>query len=300
MCKKIWIALLAVLVLSAQCIVAQAADDNVFYVNYAAPAAGDNCGYIDVYRGLSQAPIITYFWYCSGSDSVDNVTIWLNNDNIGFLSASVLTVGYYSYGKFYYLGTATNQRINDSFSGGLKGYHSYGNVGALSCSVSPNNLDVFTVRNAGSVSSVQVNEIIAALQRSSQDQQENGLDAEQDRSQTAADNSVSQGNSAIPDDSAAVTDGLSSFVQGLSYNGTACSWTMPRVYIPAIAGVMGETTLISEQPIDFTGWLNALPSGVVTVMRAICSVALILYGFKELYGMIEYVLTLRGRGGNDE
>jgi hypothetical protein len=146
----------------------------------------------------------------------------------------------------------------------------------------------------GYVSSIDntVKDILDSLNQ----QQQN----ETDQANQQGNSSIDQGNAAIPNDSAAVTDGLSSFIQGLSYNGTACSWTMPRVYIPAIAGVIGETTLISEQPIDFAAWLNALPSGIVIVMRVICSVALILFSFKELYNMIEYVLTLRGKGGSDE
>lgn len=128
----------------------------------------------------------------------------------------------------------------------------------------------------------------------------NAGQAEKEEANNQANSSVSQGEAAIADNSAAVTDGLSSFISGLSYNGTACNWTMPRVYIPAIAGVISETTLIESQPIDFEQWLDALPSGILTIMRSVCSVAIILYGFKEFYGLIEYVLTLRGKGGSDE
>lgn len=274
-----------------------------YAVEYARPAIDVNCGYIDICRGKGDlvSSVLTYWWVVQpyNGQSGSFVRVDLNDSSIKFTgSGASLSVFYYSGGKLYPL-SSSGLVAYDTFSGGVLGYNVYGNVGEM-VTRGLSDLVPFSVQYSDSVSADQVAQIIAALQQSAQEQAQNGLDAEQDRSQTAADNSVSKGNSAISDNSASVTSGLSAFVQGLSYNGTACVWTMPRVYIPSISGVIGETTLVPEQLINFGDWLDALPSGVLVVVRSICSVAVIIFGFKEFYALIEYVLTLRGRGGDDE
>lgn len=85
----------------------------------------------------------------------------------------------------------------------------------------------------------------------------------------------------------------------MSYSGTQCAWTFPALYLPEIPGVMSRTQLTSEKPIDFAYWVNQIPSDVLLLVRSVLTIALIGYCFKEFYGVIEYVLTMRG-GGNNE
>lgn len=102
----------------------------------------------------------------------------------------------------------------------------------------------------------------------------------------------------IQDDSAGFVDSLGGLTSSMSYSGTECSWTFPTVKLPAISGVMDEVTLIESQEIDFTYWVNSIPSGILLLIQSVCTVALIIFCFKELYGTIEYVLTLRKGGGS--
>ncbi len=103
----------------------------------------------------------------------------------------------------------------------------------------------------------------------------------------------------IQDDSAGFVDSLGGLTSSMSYTGTNCSWTFPTVKIPAISGVMDEVTLVESQEIDFTYWVNSIPSGILLLVQSVCTVALIVFCFKELYGAISYALTLKG-GGNSE
>ena len=111
--------------------------------------------------------------------------------------------------------------------------------------------------------------------------------------QTQGNSSVSQGSSAIEDKGGDFAGSLSSLTDSMSYTGTNCSWTFPTVKLPAIPGVMDEVTLIESQPIDFTFWVNAIPSGIMLIIQSVLTIGLIVYCFKELYSTIAYVLTLR-------
>ena len=82
----------------------------------------------------------------------------------------------------------------------------------------------------------------------------------------------------------------------MSYSGTNCSWTFPAITLPAIPGVMDSVQLTSEQPIDFTYWVNQIPANLLLLIQSLLTIALIIYCFKEVYGTISYVLTLRGGG----
>lgn len=122
---------------------------------------------------------------------------------------------------------------------------------------------------------------------------------EKNEAQTSGSNSISQGTDSIEDKGTGFADGLSGLVSSMSYSGTQASWTFPEVRLPAINGVMDEKVLIEEQPIDFTVWINAIPSPILLLIQSVLTMALIVYCFKELYGTISYVLTLRGGGSNE-
>lgn len=111
--------------------------------------------------------------------------------------------------------------------------------------------------------------------------------------QTQGNNSTSQGMNAIEDKGGDFSGSLGGLTNSMSYTGTDCSWTFPTVKLPAIAGVMDEVTLIESQPIDFSFWVNAIPSGIMLIIQSVLTIGLIVYCFKELYSTIAYVLTLR-------
>lgn len=118
--------------------------------------------------------------------------------------------------------------------------------------------------------------------------------------QTQGNNSTSQGMNAIEDKGGDFANSLGGLTSSMNYSGTECAWEFPEVKIPAISGVMDEVVLIKRQPIDFSVWVNAIPSDILIVVQSLCTIGLIVFCFKELYGTIEYVLTLRKGGGSDE
>lgn len=124
---------------------------------------------------------------------------------------------------------------------------------------------------------------------------------EQERQEatTQGNSSVSSGTSNIDDKGASFGESLGGLVSSLSYSGTDCTWTFPQVKLPAISGVMSETVLIQEQAINFTEWINKIPSDILLLIQSFSTCALIVYCFKELYSTISYALTLKG-GGADE
>ena len=119
---------------------------------------------------------------------------------------------------------------------------------------------------------------------------------EEQAAQSGSQSSQSDAQNALPDNSASLLNGVGGFISGMSYNGTDCKWTFPAVSLPAISGVMDSVQLTGQKDISFSDYLNVIPSNILTIMRAICSVAVIVFGFKEFYSTIEYVLTLRGGG----
>lgn len=303
-----------VLVLSAPVRVHAARD---FVLSIAEPAKGDDCGYLLLWRQPSgtftdDQLMLVYFWV--SDDPMLKMQISCYGSSVRFVATQTASsnariyIGYYSNAKIGYLTTLMpGQSFNDSFSGTYMGHQAYGSFQSCENSSGAEN-NAFTVRYNGDQTYRQMNDLVISNARQEArlkdiydkiSDNDAALDAEQDKAQAGASSSKSEGDAAIPDNSASLLDGVSGFVTGLAYNGTDCSWTMPDVKLPAISGVMNGVTLIDSQPINFGTWLAALPDGIVIVMRVICSVAVIFFGFKELYKTIEYVLTLRGGGSGE-
>lgn len=117
--------------------------------------------------------------------------------------------------------------------------------------------------------------------------------------QTQGSNSVSQGNDAIQNSGEDFEGSIIGLVNSMNYSGTDCKWTFPEVKMPSISGVMGETILIKKQDIDFGMWIDKIPANILLLIRSLLTCSLIVYCFKELYGTISYVLTLKGSGINE-
>ena len=125
------------------------------------------------------------------------------------------------------------------------------------------------------------------------------VENERNETQTQGEDSIDGVSGAIEDKSSGFVKSIGNLVSAMSYNGTACAWKFPALKLPAIKGVMSETKLTDEKPIDFAYWVNKIPSNILLLVRSVLTIALIGYCFKELYNTISYVLTLKG-GGNDE
>ena len=116
---------------------------------------------------------------------------------------------------------------------------------------------------------------------------------EKQEATTQGNSSTADGMDAIEDKGGDFASSLGGLTGSMSYTGTECAWEFPEVKLPAIPGVMDEIVLIQKQPIDFSMWVNAIPSSILVVVQSLCTIGLIVYCFKELYSTIAYVLTLR-------
>lgn len=150
-------------------------------------------------------------------------------------------------------------------------------------------------------------EIISILQNS-QSSTETAVDnankkaeeREKNETQAAGDKSTSDTETALPSVNEGFGTSLKSFVQSMSYNGTEALLPIPRLYIPSMSNVTDEITLMNEQNYDMSAAINQyLPDTLLQLIRHLFTISLILYCVYELYGLIQYVLTLR-KGGKEE
>lgn len=107
---------------------------------------------------------------------------------------------------------------------------------------------------------------------------------------------ATEGAENVPNQSDGFINALGNLVSALSYNGIECKWTLPQVKMPQISNIVPEMVLIEQQDIDFGVWVQKMPSNILSLIQAVCTGALIVYCFKELYGTISYVFTLKGGG----
>ena len=100
----------------------------------------------------------------------------------------------------------------------------------------------------------------------------------------------------IPDHTDDFSVVLQDFVESMSYEGTDCKFCFPAIIFPAIPGVTGGFQLNEEKEVDFAEFFAMFPDPVFSLVRLLLTAALIIYCVKELYGMIQYVMTMRGGG----
>lgn len=125
--------------------------------------------------------------------------------------------------------------------------------------------------------------------------QENEKAEAQGSGNSAADN-VS---SAVPDQSAGFISALQTFVKGMSTTDTECTLKVPAIVVPEIPGLFSRTVLIEEQDLSFSQAIKLIPNAILQIVRALTTIGLIVYCFKQLYDTIEYILTMR-RGSSNE
>ncbi len=125
------------------------------------------------------------------------------------------------------------------------------------------------------------------------------LEQEKDIAENTGQESIDDVTGVIEDKSEGFISALGQLVSAMSYDGTMCAWTFPALKLPAIEGVMPEYVLSEEKPIDFEIWVEKIPANILLLVRSLCTIALIVFCFKELYSTISYVLTLKGGSGNE-
>lgn len=127
---------------------------------------------------------------------------------------------------------------------------------------------------------------------------QDAIDSLPDKEQHAADN---QGNSSIdgvldvvPDHSQGFMDAIGLLAGAMAYDGVDAVLTTPAVKFPALSGVVSSFELMPSYDIDFGWWVQQLPDGILTLIQCLLTIALVVYCFRELYGTISYLFTLRG------
>lgn len=99
---------------------------------------------------------------------------------------------------------------------------------------------------------------------------------------------------ALPNESQGFMSAIKELAEAMSYDGTEAKLTFPSISLPEIPGVMKGYKLSEEHEIDFGYWIQKMPEAALTLVQVILTIALIVFCFKELYGMISYAMTLKG------
>lgn len=190
-------------------------------------------------------------------------------------------------------------------SGKVTGIHGY-NVDVSSFSSSVQNDFVINYATGG-LAIDKLDSILAKLDDSSSSTEtavdnanKKAEEREKQETQTSGDNATSDTNSAMPSVDSGFANSLKSFVGSMSYNGTEAILPIPKTSIPAIDGITDEVVLIPEQGYDLSAVISQyIPSNLLTLLQHLFDIALVLYCVYELYGLIQYVLTLK-KGGKED
>lgn len=172
----------------------------------------------------------------------------------------------------------------------------YGNLTVNVDEIPVNNQDIINNQNANADRIIQNQDqnTTAIIEH-----EENMYNQEKQEATDTGEDSVDDVMSAIPADNDGFISALEKLSSSLVTSSKTARWIFPRVYIPKIGGVINqEVELIPETRIDFNYWINKIPSNILSLIQVICTIALIIYCFKELYGTISYILTMR-KGGDE-
>lgn len=89
-------------------------------------------------------------------------------------------------------------------------------------------------------------------------------------------------------------DVFDGFVNIMRYDGLDAKLDIPEIYIPEIPNVTKKVVLYKGGTINFKDYFDMIPNAIILVVRAVLTVALILFAFKELWTTIGQVLSGEG------
>lgn len=119
---------------------------------------------------------------------------------------------------------------------------------------------------------------------------------EKEETQNSANSAKSSADSAIDNKSSSMTSSIQALAQSMSYNGTACTLSVPSLTW-GLDGIIPETTWFDDLEIDFTYYINKfVPTTIMSIIRALTTIALVVFCFKELYDLISLVLVNKKAG----
>lgn len=130
------------------------------------------------------------------------------------------------------------------------------------------------------------------------DQFQDVIENEKEESKGEGNKFVDQILDALPDPSADVLAAFKILTDATSYSGTEAVLPIPSLVLPGIDGLFPTTELWSGTEFDFGEYVGMLPSGLLTLVQSLFTIAIVLFCVYELKGIISYCLTLReSKGG---
>lgn len=233
------------------------------------------------------------------------VNVPLQETRISTLKFSVVYIDMWN-GKSYHLENVSFSHCRQwlGASGKVTGIHGY-NVDVTPFSSSVKNDFVINYATGG-LALDKLDAILAKLDGSSSvetavdNANKKAEEREKQEAQTSGDKATSDTTSAMPSVDSGFSNSLKTFVASLSYNGTEAILPIPETSIPSINGIMDKVVLIPEQGFDLSATITQyIPANLLTLLQHFLDIALVLFCVYELYGLIQYVLTLK-KGGKEE
>lgn len=89
-------------------------------------------------------------------------------------------------------------------------------------------------------------------------------------------------------------DVFDGFINVMHYEGLDCKLDIPEIYIPSISNIFPKTVIYAGGEINFKDYFDMIPEKIILVVRAVLTVALIIFAFKELWTTIGQVLSGEG------
>lgn len=129
------------------------------------------------------------------------------------------------------------------------------------------------------------------------DQMQNVMDNEKEQSKDEGNKFVDQILDKLPDPSQGVLSALGDLTSAINYTGTDAPLKIPAIVLPGIGGLFPETELWGGAEFSFSEYMEMLPSGLLTLVKSLFTIAIVLFCVFELKGIISYCLTLREKDG---
>lgn len=129
------------------------------------------------------------------------------------------------------------------------------------------------------------------------DQFQNIMDSEKDNAKGEGNKFVDQVLDKLPDPSQGILSALGDLTSSINYTGTAATLAIPAIVLPSIDGLFPETEIWSGTEFSFSEYVEMMPSGLLTLVKSLFTIAIVLFCVYELKGIISYCLTLREKDG---
>lgn len=117
----------------------------------------------------------------------------------------------------------------------------------------------------------------------------------------AGENAVSSGNDSISQSQAdSANTSISNLVSSMGYSGTNAVLNIPS-FTWGLGNIIPERTWFSGVNVDMGAYINQfVPTSILSLIRALCDIAVVFFCVKELYNLISTVLVNRKASDNSE